>query len=299
MRKIAFMISVIYIFAGSVQGQITIPVSKTVTVDAYAGMLGWSTFSIDSLHAKCSANVRLGAIALYQPTKWFTLKGMEAYNIASDGSTWSMQQASAIFTPAKGLNITAGNTCTLVTEQRPSPATSGGQFETFTESKIPGMALCAKAVWDLKNVSFGAGVADRFNHPEYQLMFRLKFIKLSGFYDECDQTYGGVMSLEVGRFTDILVYHQKQIISNIFMLHVGADRNWCLYSDTGWDLCKNKLVRGEWGALKNFNGHYIGGLIGPGYCYEDRSVHVYLFVHLANPKTPTATLPKPKRQKKQ
>lgn len=285
MKKIVLIAIVcLFTFVVRTAAQITIPVSKTITVDAYAGMLGWSAFSIDSLHASCYANVRLGAVAVYRPAKWFALRGMEAYNIAADGSTWSMQQAAVIFTPTNGLNITTGNTATLVTEQRPSPATSSGQFETFTESKIPGMALNVKAVWDLKNVSFGAGVADRLNNPEYQLMFRFKNIKLSGFYDVCDYTYGGVLTVKVGRITDILVYHQNQIISNIFMFDVGHDRNWCLYSDTGFDLNKNKLVRGEWGALRTFNGHYIGGLIGPGYCYEDRSFHVYVFVHLANPK---------------
>jgi hypothetical protein len=285
MKKIVLIVTIcMFFFTVCSTAQITIPVSKTITVDAYAGMLGWTSLPIDYLGASCQANVRLGAIAVYRPAPWFAAKGTGAYNIAADGKTWSMQQVGAIFTPTNGLNITMGNNCTLVTEQRPSPATSGGQFETFTESKIPGMALNVKAVWDLKNVSFGAGVADRLNNPEYQLMFRFKNIKLSGFYDMCDYTYGGVLTAEIGRITDIVVYHQQQIISNLFMFHAGRDRNWCLYSDTGWDLYKNKLVRGEWGALRTFSGHYIGGLIGPGYCYEDRSFHVYVFVHLDNPK---------------
>lgn len=284
MKRVIVAIVVIVSLAcitGSSFAQISVPVSKTVTVNPYVGILSWSAFSVDSLHASHEAGIRFGAIAVWRPTNWFAVKGTAVYNLATGNNSWSMNQMSAIFNPVKSVTITVGNMATLVTEQRPSPATADGQFETFTEAQIPGMALCAKAVWDVtENVSFGGAVASRNDKPEYQAMFRWKDIKLSGLYSEWDKKVGGALTVKVWKITEVFVYRQDKVVSNLFMLNLGPDKNWCLYSDTGYDLQQDKLVRGEWGALYNFSSKYVKGLIGPGYCHDDRSIHVYLFVHL-------------------
>ncbi|MCX6798152.1 MAG: hypothetical protein NTX66_03015 [Candidatus Falkowbacteria bacterium] len=284
MRKLFLIVTILFgLVSSNLFAQIeNIPVTKDVTINKlYAGTLGWSNFNIDSLHASNAAVLRFGAVATWRPNDWFALRSLNAFNVETGNGSWSMNQFSAIINPTKKLTVTVGNMCTLVTEQRPSPASAGGQFETWTQSKIPGMALCAKASLAITDkLSAGLGIAGRNSKPEYQANISLGKTTLSAFYDEWNKKYGSVLTFAVWRVSEVVVWQQDNIIANLLNLELGPDKDYCVYSDMGWDLDQHKLVRGEWGVLKTFSGKYIKGLIGPGYCYEDRSVHAYLFVHL-------------------
>jgi hypothetical protein len=261
-----------------------IPVTKDSTVmmdKIYAGILSGSLFSTDSLHASTFANVRFGAMGTYQPTKWFAFKAWAMYQGETQIQPWEMQQCWVRLTPIKKLSIEAGNMATLPTEQRPHPVSGDGQFETFSEGQIVGMALNVKAYYDFtSDINAGVGIASRKNKPEYSGMIDYKNVKLSAWYAECNQKLGTALTLGFKRVYSTLVWKQDQMLSDILVIHLNKDKSISLYSDTGYDLGKKDIVRGEWGFLKTFNGKYIKGLFGLGYKHETNTVNGYIFVHL-------------------
>lgn len=284
MKKLMIIVAIIG-WAGASFAQIeNIQLSKTVTVDKlYAGMLSGVNFSVDSLHVKTFAGVRLGALVTWRPSKYIAVSSMGVHQLEAGSSSWTTAFFHITVNPIEALTISIGNMGTLATEQRPYPASAGGQFETFTEAQIPGAALCAKAsLMVVKDkLSIGAAIAERNGKAEYQLNVSWpKKFTVSAFYDDWNKEFGTAVSANFWRISEVFVWRQGNVVSNLFQLHLGRDRDWNLYSDTGYDLAKGKLVRGEWGILKEFSSKHAKGLIGPGYCHEDRSVYCYLFVHL-------------------
>jgi len=256
-----------------------IKIDNEVTINQlYAGALSWNSFSVDSLSATNTTNVRIGALATWRPSAFFAVKAMTVYD-RSNKVDWAMNQYSVILNPAKALTLTLGNMGTLVTEQRPLPTSAGGQFETWTESKIPGMALCAKASYKATNdLTIGAAVAKRNGQPEYQAKVGYKKIVASAFYNEGDKKVGTALTATVGKISNVFVWRQDNLVSNFFQLDLG--HNYSFVSDTGYDLVKKDLVRGEWGFIKSYKGKHLGGLFAITYCHEVRGVNGYLFIHL-------------------
>jgi len=261
---------------------IKLTTDSSVTIDRiYAGILSGTQFSTDSLYASNFANVRLGAMATYQPAKWFAVKTWAMYQAETKTAPWHMQQFWFKFTPTQKLSLEIGNMATLPTEQRPHPVSGAGQFETFSEGQIVGMAINAKVKYAFtKDFNAGAGIASRKDKPEYSGMLSYKTVKLSGWYSQYNKKVGTALTLDFARVYDTFVWKQDQIVSNIFCLKILPKISVSLYADTGYDLIAKKLVRGEGGVLKNFESKYISGLFGLGYQHETNTVNGYLFVHL-------------------
>ena len=261
---------------------IKLTTDSTVTIDKlYAGILSGTLFSADSLYASNFANVRFGAMATYQPAKWFAVKTWAIYQAETKTTPWHMQQFWFKVMPTKKLSLEIGNMATLPTEQRPHPVSGNGQFETFSEAQIVGMALNAKVKYAFTpDFKAGAGIAIRKDKPEYSGMLSYKTVKLSSWYSQYNKKVGAALTLDFARVYDALVWKQDQIVSNIFCLKILKKANISVYSDTGYDLVTKKLVRGEGGLLKNFESKYIKGLFGLGYQHETHIINGYLFVHL-------------------
>ncbi|MEI7564037.1 MAG: hypothetical protein WCJ39_10875, partial [bacterium] len=277
MKKLLCIIGIVACIATSSNAQMTdIYVTKDSTVvvnKLYAGSLSGSSFSTDSLHASSFSNVRFGAMATYQPTKWFAVKTLTMYQAETKIASWHIQQFWLKFTPTKKLSIEAGNMATLPTEQRPNPVSAGGQFETFSEGQIVGMTLNAKVQYAFSSdFKAGAGIAARNNKPEYSGMLSYKTVKLSGWYSQYNKKVGSALTLDFARVYDVLVWKQDQIVSNLFCLKLLKKADISLYVDAGYDLAAKKLVRGEGGLLKNFESKYIKGLFGLGYQYETKTI---------------------------
>lgn len=255
---------------------------STVMMDKiYAGILSGSECSTDSLYASTFTNVRFGAMGTYQPAKWVAVKAWAMYQGETQTAPWHLQQFWCKFTPTKKLSIETGNMATLVTEQRPHPVSGEGQFETFSEAQIAGMALNAKIKYTFtSDIKAGVGIASRKDKPEYSVMLSYKNVKLSAWYAEYDQKLGTALTLSFKRVYSTLVWKQDQIISDILSINLNKDKSISLYSDTGYDLSKKDIVRGEWGFLKTFDSKYIKGLFGLGYKHETKTVNGYIFVHL-------------------
>jgi len=172
---------------------------------------------------------------------------------------------------------------TLSTENRPLPTSATGQFETWSESQIPGGSLNAKIKYVGKNFQAGAGVGIRKNKLEYHAMIGIKDkIKFTAWHSTYNEEWGIAGTLKTKKVYNTFAI-KTGILANIFVLHLPKEIDF--YLDTGYDFLnadfgKGQLVRAEIGILKNFKFKYGGGLIGLGYANETRTVNGYLFLHL-------------------
>ncbi|MCX6755578.1 MAG: hypothetical protein NT068_03545 [Candidatus Nomurabacteria bacterium] len=258
-----------------------IKVNDQITVDrVYAGIMSGSYFSVDSLNIVSFVDLRLGAMATYKPAKWISVKSFCVYNMQTKTEPFGIIHFWVKLNPTEKFSLEAGNMATLPTEQRPHPVSGDGQFETFAEAQIVGMALGAKMKYQFNpDFKIGAGIADR-KGPEYSGMFNYKKITLSGWYTDKTQKAGSALTLDFERIYSVLVWRQDQTISNIFCFKIPKHETLSLYADDGYNLVTGDLVRGEYGILKNFSSTHFSGLLGFGYVTETRSVAGYLFLHL-------------------
>ena len=261
--------------------------SNLVVDKLYAGMLGGTFFSTDSLYYDKFISMRAGAMVTYKFNKYVELKSFGVYDITNTNTFFTHQYWVKIL-PSKKFNIQIGNMATLMTEQRPHPASGAGQFETWTESQMPGQALNVKVHYlPTKDIDIGAGVAYRNHGEEYNLMVKYGPVKISGIYEEKMKKFGAALTLDFSRVYNTLVWREDKVASNILVVSLGKKKDWQLFADTGYDLQKKELVRAESGILKTFESDCtsikLKGLYGLGYRggkNEPRAISAYLYIHL-------------------
>lgn len=253
--------------------------SSLVVNDIYFGSLSGTNFSVKNFDVSTFSNIRVGAMLTYNPTKWFSVKTMGCYQTGSDGLHLAIPSFSFKVKPFKKFDIEFGSVATIPTEQRPLPATGNGHFETWSESQIPGGALNAKIKFQMtKNLETAGGIAYRDNLLEYSGRIVFKQIKLSGWYSN-DTIFGAAMTTTFPKIYNILVF-KKDIIADFISIKINEGHEIFLYSDMGYNLELQKLVRGEWGLLKCFESQWAKGLVGLGYQHEFKTINGYLFFHL-------------------
>ncbi len=212
----------------------------------------------------------------WKPTKWFAFKTWGIAQVESVGNVSGMAQAWIVFYPLKDFSIEAGYRSTLPTEQRPLPPTANSQFETWSECQIVGAAPNIKLKYSGQIYDAGLGLAYRNGGLEYSAMVGIKFLKISGWYNQPTKQGGLALTLDTKDVYNTLVLKQD-VLANIIIIHLP--HGWELYSDNGVDMKINKLVRCETGILKTFESKLIRGLCGVGYNHVDKSINVYFFPH--------------------
>jgi hypothetical protein len=253
---------------------------STIILDAvYAGILNSNSFTVDSIHASSSATFRVGVVATWKLSN-NVLVNTSSVVETSPSNVVVISQFHLRINPISRLKIYIGNLPTLSTEQRPVPASSSGQFETTTEARIPGTAPGIKVKYSATNtITLGLGLAARNNEPEYHANIALGSITLSGYYNKSTREYASAFTYSDTHIYTTTVWKEREVLANVFC-YTFYDKKLSVYSDTGYDLSRKQLLRGEWGLLRNFSVPHSAGLIGLGYAYEKRTVVAYLFIHL-------------------
>ncbi len=282
MKKNVILI-VIMMVAMSSFAQITGITSKdsSVVIDRlYIGSLSGTLFHTDSLYQSGFTGVRFGAMATYKPASWISFSGYGMYQLETGQSSYSIQQFWMKLRPTKKWSIETGMMSTIPTEQRPHPVSSAGQFETWSESQIPGGTLGIKTKYQFTNdFQLAGGLAVRKGMPEYSARITYKWIRLSGWYAQHDSTMGTAVSVDIDRVTSTFVLKTGTIADNL-VIKISKKHDLSVYSDVGYDFDKKSLVRGEWGIFKSFQSKVMNGLICLGYRNEAKSVVGYLFIYL-------------------
>lgn len=255
------------------------PEDSTITIDAvYLGIYSENYFSLDSLNSQSGASFWGGAMASYRLTDYFSLTGSQVYGSSDKGETFGI---SRFFTKVKfaSLTLETGLLISLATESRPSPLATG-QFETWTESRIPGGGLGAKVKYHFQDSYLGLGVIDRKNLPEYHARFSSPHLKISVYYPQITKKLGASAKLEWPGISSVLVFSAGELVANNLTLEIDGARKISVYYDLGYDFQDKDLVRGEVGILKDFAVWQLKGLLGLGYCQEKNSLAGYLYIHL-------------------
>lgn len=263
--------------------QITdIKVSDEVTIDrVYAGSLSGTMFHADSLYTTGFTGVRFGAMGTYKPASWISFGSWALVQVDGGSDAWSLQQYWMTLQPTSKLSFTFGSMASIPTEMRPHPVSGSGQFETWSQSQIPGGGLGIKTKYQFtKEFELASGVVLREDKPEYSARLTYKKFQLTGWYSTIDSTSGIAASLTHGRVFSTLVYSPDQTIADVLVITLSKKQGIKLYSDMGYSFVEKDLVRGEWGLMKTFDSKWIDGLFGLGYRHEAKSVAGYLFVHL-------------------
>ncbi len=265
--------------------QITdIKVSDEVKIDRiYAGSLSGTMFHSDSLYTTGFTGVRFGAMATYKPASWLSFGSWALVQVDGGSDPWSLQQYWMTLNPTSKLSLTMGSMASIPTEMRPHPVSGSGQFETWSQSQIPGGGLGIKAKYQFtKDFELASGVVFRGDNPEYSARITYKTFQVSGWYSTCDSisASGVAVSLTHGRVFSTFVYKPDHTIADVLVIKLSKKHDISIYSDMGYSFVDKELVRGEWGFLKSFDSQWIDGLFGLGYRYEAKSIAAYLYVHL-------------------
>jgi hypothetical protein len=284
MKKLIAIIAFVAITT-SVTAQITnikMTGDSSVVIDKiYVGMLSGTNFTTDSLQANGFTGVRIGAMGTYKVTNWMSFKGWGMIQLDGDAKPFTLQQFWVKMTPIHKLSLEFGSMATLTTEQRPHPVSGNGQFETWTESNIPGMAISAKLKYDItKDFQLAGGIAVRNDKPEYSARVTYKKVQLSSWYGQYNKKFSTALTLDFDRVYNTLVWKQNQIVSNLLTIKLIPAKGITFYADNGYNISTKELVRCENGLLKDFKSTYIKGLYGIGWDNVKRGVSVYFFIHI-------------------
>jgi hypothetical protein len=267
---------------------------STLDISVYAGLLNWVEFSTEEISAASKYDLRFGACANWQiADSVLSLHTSTVYG-RFGGEEMTINY---FFFKAKTRNqkwsLEAGRMTTTATEVRPAPGTGDGQFETWTQSRLPNSALGAKIGREFKFGTLKFGVAERDQIAEFSAHFatsisnhQFNLVGMIGGEDYQNFSLGLVH--KVGGLYHIFVYKEEcqeilQLVPDKIIGYFGAytfgTSGYRLYLDAGYDLSTEEIPRLEIGALKKFTG-IVDGLIGVGYNRKTDSINANLFVHL-------------------
>lgn len=257
--------------------------SSLVVNNVYVGVLNTTSFSTQALSMENNPNFRVGAQATWQALSWLQAKGFAVYdrNAGTDKTINSFSLK--IHSAGEKLGLEFGQIPTLSSESRPSPPSANGQFETWTQSKLPGIALGAKASIQLKNVWFGAGANVRNDKPEYHIKISSGIFDVTSCYSTWDKKTCGSVKMKTGSFYSLSVFEnigESNLLANTTNFPIVKKNGIFFYSDFGWQIDQSKIIRWEMGFFKTFQAGPIKGLLCLSYVLEKKGVNAYFFIHI-------------------
>ncbi|NOZ44067.1 MAG: hypothetical protein GXP45_02825 [bacterium] len=259
----------------SANSQINLHFGDKITVKPYAGILSGTAFSVDSLSTGGFTSFRLGAIGVYNPTKWLGFTARTTYEVG----VFHEESFNLDIKPIGSLYMRIGYMATLTCFQRPDIVSASGQFETWTESQIPGGALGGDLRYLFDNGDLGVGIYDR-NGLEYQARISYNKFTLSGSYNT-ESLHWSAQASWAGDLLYTVFVVQDSVVANISIFNI---KKFSLYNDVGYYYNSHNLPRWEFGLLRNFSHekYPLAGLFGLGYAHEQRAIMAYLFIHLTS-----------------
>lgn len=270
------------ICVGSVSGQITNIVatddSSFVLERVYAGALEINSFSVDSLDHKGTVILRVGAAARLQLAKGLSLRTFFAQGSNSDGKGPTIANIFFRYEPGKRWRFLFGRGPQAGTFlHSPHPVSAEGQFETFSQSRIPPAAIGCLAMVTLGKTEWFASTGFNRSSREYHLGLRVSKVSVSSWYNDSGR-YGTAMTCKLDKTTIVLVVRDDVLAGTLIQ---KLSKRFVAYADVGVSSPMLGLVRSEAGLLRPFKtSYYVKGLVGIGYAHELRAVRAYLYITL-------------------
>lgn len=250
----------------------------------YAGVLSIVDYRYDSSMFEKFAPMRVGAAASWRMTKRLTLKSFVAWQydpIGKSGTTF--QTFWMQYKPHRKWLLETGVGPTLSASQhRPHPVTYWGQFEPSTKGRFPGVAPMAsvKFLPNERNM-IGIGVGIRESQLEYQATATIqKNLQITTFYQVYNKTTGVGLGYTAGPFSTTMIWKSNDVIANLNLLTIHKKQNILLYTDFGYALPTEKVVRFEAGVVKTAYAGLVKATVGLGWSYDTKSINSYLLIGL-------------------
>lgn len=269
--------------------------STVIINKAYAGLLAKSIFSQDSLSFAKSTNIRIGFEATYNLLRELSITSRGIYQSESQEPISSNNQFWATY-KLQAFSLETGFLPSLATETKPVPISPDGQFETWTEKTIPGVALGAKIKYNFKTNYLGAGIADRNKKPEYHLRFFSPHFRASVYYGQYRETFGSTLAIKTKNLYNIMALNinagtanqeMSKTLGNFFCLVLDSEIKLECYSDLGYDLKNGRFAKIDFGLLKKFSSNFLKGLFQLGYsrekllaCPATKVIEASLFIYI-------------------
>ncbi len=276
MKKIIIILTIIC--AQNAHSQIALSDSANNTeIKVYAGNLAGSKVSTNG-NVGGFCYTRLGGIILWEPSKWFSIYALGAGELDQTGKFSPFGLFGTNFMHKK-IKLTLGKVATPMTELRPLPTTSAGQFEPWTRQQILGSALGGKISANFKKVYVVSGVFKRDSNYSLEVGLKISKIQLAGYYMPLSKTFGFASNVNFKNVSTTAFVHSTQVAGMLHVITVPRLKI-SLYSDIGYDFKNTKLLRGEWGAFKTFHSKQLNALLGLGYSQEIKNFKSYIFIFL-------------------
>ncbi len=241
----------------------------------YAGALMGSKCDADTFKVSKWASLRVGGWVTADLSQKFDIQSWGILHQEVGASPYALATLWADYKPRENFKISFGNLPTPVAELRPHPVSGDGQFETWTEALLPGVATGIKFGYVTGKFEAKAG---GFVRNDGEKLFSVKVaqgpIALAGYVGDRKMKGAGLTVDNKYFYTVVSVTEQN--VGNFVSIKT---KYFNIFSDTGIDNDR-KLVRGEWGILYNFSVGKWSGLIAMSYQYETGTINNYLYIHL-------------------
>ena len=255
---------------------IKISSDSTFTIDRlYVGMLSSTAFQVQKMETLQSVDIRVGALISWKPSKYFSIHSFGT--LSTNFNQTSGIQQFYIKAASGKWSFFAGQMATISTEMRAHPVSAGGQFETWTQAKVPGGAPGVKLKYQGK-VTIGVGIASRYGESEYHVSFSKGKHTISGYYRVSGTQSGFAYMYGGTTLYSILVFMPKSLLATTTVLNLKKE--YSLFADIGYGMPGGSLPRMEVGVFKSFSAKWTKGLISVSYDAKTKAVNGYFFVHL-------------------
>ncbi len=273
MKKIISLISCVLLVLVT-SAQLVVDSSRTFKAEVYAGILTGPHVTVkDSAKVAAFVTVRAGGNIYWTPQPWFLLTGIAAAEINEKASVSLFYLVGARFKLHKHVFITVGKLGTPMTELRPLPNTSGGQFEPWTKRQILPSAFGGKLTVLLNaNSSVVAGGFWRDNDASVELGAKTKFVQLGGYYLVKARTFGAATTLSTKYVSQTVVYNHQRNFGSVTSITIPKTAGLGLFSDVGFGINGKHWdwIRGEWGVMKLFTiAKKVNALVAVSYAHKN------------------------------
>ncbi len=256
--------------------------SSVVIDKLYAGMLANTSYLLDKDTTTVSTAFRVGVAAHWDIGKKLTIKSFTAgeHDFIA-GSSFGLHALWMQYRPTAHWAIEAGRGPTVAAQQhRPHPVSQSGQFETWTEAQLPGIAYTVNLKYiPNANSLIAGGFSLRDNMPEYQITGTVKRISLTGYYQSVSNTACAAITYNGKRFYNTS-FVKSDGIGTFSSLAINHDQTLYLFTDFGYNTKTNSIVRWGTGIFSSYKMGYMKAVFALSYNHEIKGITGYLFVSL-------------------
>ncbi len=260
--------------------------SAVVISKLYAGMITGPAYDVESKQVISPVNVRVGAKVDWKTMNKFTLSSFAFVQYDKGTDTWaSTASMYGTYTPTSRLTVMAGVGPSLPAKyHRPMPVTSGGHFEVFTTSRLPGGLPTVNFDYKIGSSTMSLGISKFNNGAMYATSFTSQKVIMTGYYLPQTNDWGSAVTITFPKVSNVLVKSHTDIVTNFLRVVLDQEKGIVFIADNGYSLESNECIRSENGFLKTFSSKSSkiqwGGLFGISYDAVAQRANSYLFLYI-------------------